>query len=585
MFEVSGSAEAGTGAGGGTDAARESVALLRMDRMLCIAALPASLETECPTEVVTPSEESGGRGETAWPEDVVVLAGECGQRRAMSNAGCEMRSHCAATWPGTEEWRDISRLFAFMMVAGLAAAVPRGLALAIISRVVPYAPLPEALDDFKSMWAPCADPANIFPAYSPGGQLFRWLVITDHFFCGIGLTMGFWGVLVVLCSLRGCGSKTINAVSIAVCRLASVLALLNLSRLMAGDLWHSRLVPEEGEVDSAMTKEDLWAIYTALTVFFESLAYLLIGTIAVVGCLRYTPSLGGPWSVTCRIVWERARLPLTLSVVIAANVCFLLFFLHTQAVQGFLQGASMTHAAIVIVVESTSARVLTLLLRVALLANFRAADGAAVHLVNMMTFLVESSTSWHIRMNGWLVSDSELLNTAMTSLLKAMAGLASFAVVRVFSVLRCHRMHFSSINGKTLDGILDSYDSYQRHMHIFYGHILTEELSEVSVCILLAVYELLAPPWTHYGTWASLASMHGARCWVILGQLALRLSFQILAGYGILRSCFRSLPIDRRAIFRNAFCSTGALCFYYGVTMFHTLSFWPKVVCVRASSL
>ncbi|MFN9901837.1 MAG: hypothetical protein ACK55Z_24255, partial [bacterium] len=70
---------------------------------------------------------------------------------------------------------------------------------------MPHAPMPAALDDFKSMWTPCKNPKNMFPAFSPDGQLYKSLEVvhisldiigvamTWMCFCRLWLAVQDWG--------------------------------------------------------------------------------------------------------------------------------------------------------------------------------------------------------------------------------------------------------------------------------------------------------------------------------------------------------------------------------------------------------
>ena len=51
--------------------------------------------------------------------------------------------------------RDSAWTFALFVVATLFATAPRWIALLGISWLVPHAPMPAALDDFKSIWTAC----------------------------------------------------------------------------------------------------------------------------------------------------------------------------------------------------------------------------------------------------------------------------------------------------------------------------------------------------------------------------------------------------------------------------------------------
>ena len=112
----------------------------------------------------------------------------------------------------------------FLLIAVVGAA-PRGIALAIIDRAVPQAPMPEALDNFKAMWAPCKeDRDNPFTAYSPDGQMYRWLLLSDHILWYAGVTVAYIGMLLLMfpvepsvrCSFRGGDSFALLRCSLCV---------------------------------------------------------------------------------------------------------------------------------------------------------------------------------------------------------------------------------------------------------------------------------------------------------------------------------------------------------------------------------
>ena len=101
--------------------------------------------------------------------------------------------------------RDCASMLALFVVATLFATAPRWIALLSISWLVPHAPMPAALDDFKSMWTPCKNPKNMFPAFSPDGQLYKSLEVvhisldiigvamTWMCFCRLWLAVQDWG--------------------------------------------------------------------------------------------------------------------------------------------------------------------------------------------------------------------------------------------------------------------------------------------------------------------------------------------------------------------------------------------------------
>ena len=115
----------------------------------------------------------------------------------MSSAPRRPSCTCAAVPPSAAQSsaRSARAVAGITLVAALGAA-PRALALAAIAHAVPHAPLPQALYDFESMWGACKKPGAVFTGYSPGGQLYRWLILTDHVFYSLGLTVAY------LCALH-----------------------------------------------------------------------------------------------------------------------------------------------------------------------------------------------------------------------------------------------------------------------------------------------------------------------------------------------------------------------------------------------
>ncbi len=71
---------------------------------------------------------------------------------------------------------------------------PRCLAL-LLSRSVPTVSTSQAISDFKDLWAPCKNAETAFPAFSPDGSFLRFILISEHLFVYLGLTLAFLGIL------------------------------------------------------------------------------------------------------------------------------------------------------------------------------------------------------------------------------------------------------------------------------------------------------------------------------------------------------------------------------------------------------
>ena len=98
-------------------------------------------------------------------------------------------AHTSVSRAQNEGLRNSAWMFALFVGFSLVATAPRCITLLCISSFVPQAPMPAALDDFKAMWAPCKDPTVLFPAFSPGGILYKCLATADDVFSVLGTTI------------------------------------------------------------------------------------------------------------------------------------------------------------------------------------------------------------------------------------------------------------------------------------------------------------------------------------------------------------------------------------------------------------
>jgi hypothetical protein len=150
-------------------------------------------------------------------EEAVDLAGRCSLGTGIKGGDmAQIKQRISRTSGGSsvqrtldwEQLRDNAKMFAWFAVATLVATAPRWIALLSISLSVTQAPMPAALEDFKSMWAPCKDPKNLFPAYSPGGQLYKSLATSNDFCTWMGASGFHMIALHVLFAVQGWGKGT-----------------------------------------------------------------------------------------------------------------------------------------------------------------------------------------------------------------------------------------------------------------------------------------------------------------------------------------------------------------------------------------
>jgi hypothetical protein len=153
--------------------------------------LAAELDTDsaCCGEVQSQGVSSGAK-------DAVEDGGRCGQGTGTTAGGMKKdetlnvsTAHTSVSRAQNEGLRNSAWMFALFVGFSLVATAPRCITLLCISSFVPQAPMPAALDDFKAMWAPCKDPTVLFPAFSPGGILYKCLATADDVFSVLGTTI------------------------------------------------------------------------------------------------------------------------------------------------------------------------------------------------------------------------------------------------------------------------------------------------------------------------------------------------------------------------------------------------------------
>ena len=73
---------------------------------------------------------------------------------------------------------------------------------------------------------------------------------------------------------------------------------------------------------------------------------------------------------------------------------------------------------------------------------------------------------------------SELLNTAVLSIVIIAVKAVYYLVFCCQEIWAIHSLCFSQIHSKTLQGMLESHNLYQRRMQVFYGQLAVMEFGD-----------------------------------------------------------------------------------------------------------
>ena len=294
--------------------------------------------------------------------------------------------------------REFASMFAIFVVTTLFATAPRWIALLSISWLVPHAPMPAALDDFKSMWAPCKDPKNMFPAYSPDGQLYTSLQLANSSigdiggvmmmtcFCHLWLAVQDWG--------KGTWARTMFLTALRL-HNAIVIAFTGFGIASQVALHHMGVGAEDATTRDGrggrfrpanLEQPDLASKFWAQVVIAVSFWVCVLASIARWWLLR--ESRKGPWFQGCQLHIAARRGAFS---VIALFLCWNILEMSNPA--SFLYDMHIFWPLLMAKVGTGSLRML-------LMHNFDNVSSVTIDITNFVIFATDFSLSLNVRVLG-----------------------------------------------------------------------------------------------------------------------------------------------------------------------------------------
>ena len=461
-------------------------------------------------------------------------------------------------WP---PWRIHGAMLALLLLGAVLGASPRAIALAVIAQMVPP-PTMETLDDLKSVFAPCKEEDVAFTNVSPDGLQYRILIQTDHAFCGLGLTMSYVSLLIIV------SPSIVWKARDWLCRSYKVLLgicvagqVVNVSYL----LWKEAYVyAEPMNLDEAAATSH-WIldhfIYATLVVFCCSYALLANFETALLSNSGEVSRRPGRkhWLAQCAF-------NVLSCLTMTGQFVFLTF------------GGPYPTGRVLSVMEvlylSFTCRALNALLRGLAIQNIEYVSTRTVLCINLVGVLVISTTSVGIRLRGLEYTDSDILDAILSSILVGFTEVVTFLALVCFNQFGIAK-RLKDINCMTLGQALDAHRVVQKQMFLSYGNRWSSESAEIFVCVIIAAQELAMPVWNQYQTFYSLADISAHRTVRCLTILMIRLVFEIGISWRLLSWCYKMLPTDVMLIFRRSITKS-VVCCYLGIIMYLMVAFWPR---------
>ena len=484
-----------------------------------------------------------------------------------------------AEW--SRRWVTGSLLACFLLIA-LAGSMPRSIALVIISRTVQVqSPMSAVLENFTAIWAPCKDPENAFTAIYRDGQLYRSIILTDHAFWLMGVTMAYLGAIHVVfpvMRLRGTGCRRAPSLFSLSRSALCVLGVVNFAMFMGMDLalYHPK-----------MTRDNVQASHLLLDYFLYSASSLFLLSYVILSASNPARLPG--------VNWRRRLIFSTLIVLLMGLGLFFLLWIGNSSQMNWslhsLLNFTGRGAAVgkILCIVATS-RVLLLLLRGVAVWFADLTDNTTCQVTNIFTFIVTFSISMSIRLNASIAvhhsplygapgldgADRNLVrdmyNTALISLLLCVGELVAYLAFTIFLILEgnhCYR----HIHASTLVESLISHARFAKKRQIFYGSLWCDELAEFCACVTIAIQELprllFSQPFFEVATLSDFEQYDDRH---VMARFAVRLLIQVLAAGTIMHVSQAIFPMDVKTILRR-FISRPSLIFFIGFVISHPVSF------------
>ena len=493
------------------------------------------------------------------------------------------------------EWsrrRGTGSLLACFLLIALAGAMPRSIALVIIERTVQLqSPMPAAFENFAAIWAPCKDPENTFTAFYQEGQLYRTIILTDHVFWLVGITLAYLGAIHVVFPVmppdalpRGPRGRTGHLFSLCHSALC-VLGVVSFAVFMGMDaaLYHPKMTKNDMETSHLLVD---YFLYTTSCLFL--LSYVVLSATHSARLRATDPTSNMKWGG--RLIFNTL-----LCLLMAMSFFFVLWIGGSSGLRSLHSLLNFTGggAAVgkIIIIMGISKVLLLLMRRIAFLF-VDLTDNTTCQAINIFTFVVTFSISISIRLNSqlamhysslkgapepdeadgnWLFRD--MYNTMLISVLISVAELVAhltMAIMLIFEGNSCYR----HLNSSTLVDSLISHARFEKKRQIFYGALWCDELAELCACITIAAQELpqslFSQGFFQVTTFSEFQQYNDRD---VMARFAVRFVIQVVTMGTIMHFSQVIFPMDVEMILRR-FISRPSLIFYISFVLSYPVSFW-----------
>jgi hypothetical protein len=490
-------------------------------------------------------------------------AREGGHRREAACAHCTVRDGRRA---GVSVWRAMEpstltqhfvAVWGAFQVFAFISALPRGIALLALSSQATTG-IREVLEEevgFGDMMAGCKATDQVWTGLFHGGRLHTWMIIADYACYYCGSFMAFSASVYATFSVISCRATT------AASGFVVILAACNIAAGMASAV-------------NALGQQDLTTVVSGprqSQKMFNSLLFAII----FVGFILFTilnmtldpnraPSTCGE-----NMRWGVRKFRTVISIGLILLFCFMVGDIQTRTLVLATGGNDSEYEFLGVLVPLVLGKLVLTVLRI----QTRGGDSLPLTTALMLSFLGNSFATLAARrfIFQGLEGTALVLNCALIALLEILTrwSVFWFGVIAAGSAMRSAR-----INTQTLDGLLHLHDRLRLAIDEHCSHMLIDQVSEIAVCVTVAMQYLCVPQWVVRKT----LQEYQDRASQIFLSLAVQLIFEVLVDFCIVRITFRGWEglVPFWELCKRVLWNRYLVLFCFGIMVYHGRTFWPK---------
>ena len=468
--------------------------------------------------------------------------------------------------PSRQEGKDWSLTHQFVVVFGaftlfgLIGALPRGLALLTLSRLTPSVRMQDVLEEnmgFGDIMTGCKEKDQVWTDLSQGGQFHRSIVIADYSLAFIGSSMAYVAAIHVTFPVHTwqLSPRTTNSMKGLFFILAACNVVVCLHDVVQS-LWQNLAMALSEPRQSH--KRFNWCLFAIIIVSFLLFSFL-----------SRTKNDGPTPSKVERMWWVLRRLRITLAIGLILIFCFFVNDVQKEVLRVAGDGArsDWDYQFFGVLAPVVLGKVVLMVLRI----ETRERSSLLLTTAMMLSFLGNTFASLAARRFIFEQIDGLAINCAVIGAVEILTR-GSIFWFRV--LIKGKELQRARINAQTLDGLLDLNDGIRYEIDSHSGHMLIDQVSEIAVCVTMAMQYLCVPEWV---TRKSLQDYQDRVRLVGLFS-AVQMLFEVAVDYVIVQVTYRGREslVHFLELCKRLLWNRDLILFCFGIMTYHGITFWPK---------